>query len=678
MSSNTGIEWTDATWSPLRVRVREDAADIARQKGYTSLIQIAEKMKGRVGQHCERVSEGCKNCLTPDTPILYSDLSWRPIGEVNIGDELLAFDENCPGPKQKRRWRISIVENVWWLRNWSHRVICDDREVISSDTHRWLSAWNRWQYTTDLSSRRDDMGLTQIRSMPVVEAPKETESYRRGYISGMTLGDGTFRFDPSRSVQSYWRVALSDYDALDRLKSYLSFDGIDVNVRPFHGGSDTRKEMRKVEARSHDHLRRIEMITKSDGTNDYARGWLAGFFDAEGCHSDSLRIAQVDTAPLHTAIALGKLFGFRFEIEDPGSRHANTARLIGDVNERLRFFAVTRPAIQRKYLKGALGLSMEVGSSIVRTVERGPVMDLVDIQTSTRTFIANGLATHNCYSGTWQARCLKVNGTGLPFDRRSRDLVKTIVDEKALRAPLHWKAHKRIFVENQSDLFGEWVPAKHIDLAFAVMSQSPEHTFQILTKRPEQMLVYLTDERTQDGIDEAGTKLGWCHANVQGRWPLPNVWLGVSVEDQATADARIPLLLQTPAAKRFVSYEPALGPVDLSKWLRYNPISWLICGGESGPGARPMHPDWPRSIRDQCVAAGVPFFFKQWGEYGPVTVDDRHGAIAPNERRELWIHPDGRTSNRQGVSDFAWPMVRVGKKKAGALLDGREWRQFPL
>ena len=200
--------------------------------------------------------------------------------------------------------------------------------------------------------------------------------------------------------------------------------------------------------------------------------------------------------------------------------------------------------------------------------------------------------------------------------------------EKHLEDPLHWGDPKRIFVNSMSDLFHEELDDESISTVFAVMSQSPQHTFQILTKRPKRMLEWFSRWNVTDGVEESGmTRFGWCHANTDGRWPLPNVWLGVSVEDQATADERIPLLLQTPAAVRFVSYEPALGPVEFTAvgeppinalWkggFRDGRIDWVIAGGESGPGARPAHPQWFRDVRDQCQAAGVPFFFKQWGEH---------------------------------------------------------------
>jgi protein gp37 len=237
----------------------------------------------------------------------------------------------------------------------------------------------------------------------------------------------------------------------------------------------------------------------------------------------------------------------------------------------------------------------------------------------------------NCYSGTLQARRLPVNGTGLPFDRRSRDFVEPFLDRKVLLQPLRWKRGRRIFVINQSDLFGEWVPVEMIDLVFAVMALAGWHTFQVLTKRSKRLCTYLSDEDLTQRIE------AFC--------PLPNVWLGVSVEDEQRADERIPDLLATPAAKRFLSVEPMLGPVGA-----WPGIDWVICGGESGRGARPMHPDWARSLRDQCVAADIPFFFKQWGEWGPF------GQAAAGHENAL---------------------VKCGKAKAGRLLDGVEWSQMP-
>jgi protein gp37 len=240
-------------------------------------------------------------------------------------------------------------------------------------------------------------------------------------------------------------------------------------------------------------------------------------------------------------------------------------------------------------------------------------------------------------------------------------------NEGWLDQPLRWRRPRMIFPCAHGDLFHESVPDKWINSIFAVMALAPQHTFQVLTKRPERMSRYLTrimegDNGSEDIADAAVRVTGSpCAAHIEdAQWPLPNVWLGTSIEDQATADARIPQLLATPAAVRFISAEPLLGEVDLeSAWHGESALSgecwgdcawcetgnppmhncqkgrqsgaqidkgrdgldWVICGGESGPGARPMHPDWARSMRDQCEAAGVAFFMKQMDKKQPIPAD---------------------------------------------------------
>jgi len=300
----------------------------------------------------------------------------------------------------------------------------------------------------------------------------------------------------------------------------------------------------------------------------------------------------------------------------------------------------------------------------------------------------------HCYAQTNNHRCLPANGTGLPYDRRSRDLVEAFVDEKVLLQPLRWKMPRKIFVENQSDIFGEWVTDEMRDRVFAVMALCPQHTFQVLTKRPQGMLEYLSGERwhrnvqasiyseihdrghkwDQKLLDVVNKRANQSAHNLDFYKPLSNVWLGVSVENQAAADERVPLLLDTPAAKRFVSCEPLLGPIDLSAMeiaLDYEEevwLDWVICGGESGAGARPMHPDWARGLRDACVSAYVPFFFKQWGEF---TSEQRPGVEVEMSRLKK------NQCVTSGIAGHHTLYTLVGKKAAGHLLDGVEWHQFP-
>lgn len=302
----------------------------------------------------------------------------------------------------------------------------------------------------------------------------------------------------------------------------------------------------------------------------------------------------------------------------------------------------------------------------------------------------------NCYAAATAKRNAAVFGGWEPGDARKR------TSAAYWRKPLAWNAEAkrggrraRVFCASMADVFDNCAdPAWRCDL-WDLIAETPHLDWLLLTKRPQNIADMLPP--------------GW-------RDGYSNAWLGTTVENQAEADRRIPHLLKTPAAKRFLSCEPLLGPVDLSGWMPgdngcqgcddgegygnrcsrddipreeqcpwnraaqytkdHGPydahgcpaavtchvvtIDWVISGGESGPGARPSHPDWHRSLRDQCAAAGVPFFFKQWGEWAPAGELGFHG----HEHKP-----------RQGMPPAS--MLRVGKKAAGALLDGREHREFP-
>lgn len=222
--------------------------------------------------------------------------------------------------------------------------------------------------------------------------------------------------------------------------------------------------------------------------------------------------------------------------------------------------------------------------------------------------------------------------------------------QERLEEPLHWRAPRRIFVCDMGDLFHESVPVSRVAQVMGVIERCPHHTFQILTKRANLM-----------------------HAFFFGLKPLPNVWLGVSVENQHFADERIPLLLNTPAAVRWISAEPLLGLTHVRQWMmppELGPrIDWVVCGGESGPNARPMHPAWAARLCDECVMAKVPFFFKQWGEWLHAT--QMEAAFTPTELDTLSRNTLCRDT---GHGDLYF---KVGKKRAGRQLDGSDWNQFP-
>ena len=246
------------------------------------------------------------------------------------------------------------------------------------------------------------------------------------------------------------------------------------------------------------------------------------------------------------------------------------------------------------------------------------------------------------------------------------DGFKVTLKPERLTDPLRkrsWRG-KHVFVNSMSDLFHKDVPDDYIARVFAVMTLAPEITFQILTKRHGRMQSLLDSDAHWHRVGAAMTDLLGIRAQVDHVRALPNVWLGVSVEDQRRADLRIPHLAQTPAAVRFLSCEPLLGRVDLrSEWLDplFPAFDWVIVGGESGPGARPMHPEWARTLRDQCIGAGVPFHFKQWGEWVPEDQSPEDAVIPATYRFD---EPTGT--------------IRLGKKASGRELDGRTWDEWPV
>uniref|UniRef100_A0A6M3IYR3 Phage protein Gp37/Gp68 n=1 Tax=viral metagenome TaxID=1070528 RepID=A0A6M3IYR3_9ZZZZ len=271
---------------------------------------------------------------------------------------------------------------------------------------------------------------------------------------------------------------------------------------------------------------------------------------------------------------------------------------------------------------------------------------------------------------------------GYPVD----DPFRVTFHPEKLKDSLSWKKPQTVFVCSMGDLFHENVPFWMINSIFETMITHPQHKYLILTKRPQ---------RLYEWADSTNAHLELIH---------PHIWLGVSCENQQRANERIPILLQIPAAVRFVSIEPCLGDINLNlchecqadpdQCHEHNKLDWVILGGETGPGARSMHPNWVRSIRDQCVTANVPFFFKSWGAYGSAMINMSTGyevfKMFPNKQK--WVQKGDTWINGGVCIDLSGKIIRYGEdfdaaeypvavmhkvKKSGNELDGQIWNQMP-
>ncbi len=308
----------------------------------------------------------------------------------------------------------------------------------------------------------------------------------------------------------------------------------------------------------------------------------------------------------------------------------------------------------------------------------------------------------NCYAMKLAGTRLQHHPSRAGLTRRSKGgsvwTGEVRFNEQWLTQPLTWTKPRMIFVCAHGDLFADGVPDEWIDQVFAVMALAPQHTFQVLTKRPERMQEYLYG-------DSARQRVAWCEAarvmnqhaaqwryeGIHGKhrsrvieagmsWPLPNVWLGVSVEDQKRADERRDPMASLAADgwTTWVSYEPALGPVE---WRGWEFLKWLVSGGESGADARPSHPDWHRAARDYSAANDIAFLFKQWGAWRePIDGEIYNTGLGRTASPPAFI-----VSHTGTVHCFENPtivdgktMIMAGKKSAGRLLDGIEHNAFPV
>ena len=369
--------------------------------------------------------------------------------------------------------------------------------------------------------------------------------------------------------------------------------------------------MIRIETRQRQLLEKIKEVlnmAQDDVHPDFARGWLAGMFDAEGSSGitqrkdrpdkilqNSLRIANTVVPRLEKIVQYGKITGFDFKIEK-FSKNCSTARLTGGAIERGRFYGAVRPAIEYK-VDSCLQTGIPANEEQVIGMTDVGEINLIDIQTSTGTFFANGFAVHNCYAETLVTR-YRWTKWG-PEGERKRTSTSN------WRQPLRWdrKAKEageaaRVFCASLADVFDNQAPEGAREDLFELIKKTPNLEWMLLTKRPQNFRTMLP-----------------------GGWPqdYPNVWLGVSAEDQTEYDRRWPFLRDSQAPVKFISYEPAL---DALTTRPQGPNSntagtpdWIIWGGESGHSGRELKLPWIKNIVQECGELGIHIFGKQWGTY---------------------------------------------------------------
>jgi hypothetical protein len=384
------ILYNHRTGAKIRFSFKDDAKPLTH-------ASTPELVDLKITDYCDK---GCPFCLGPDTLVLRADLTWSKIEDLKEGDGLVGFDENPKEHDRSRKIKPAVVQKVWKTRKKAVRITTDKGSVVASMDHPWLSSsTGRWTNTGFLR-----IGNSIRFAAQPWKISKKNVDYKRGYIKGVMDGDGSIRENPLPGAtgkpddprrQVWWELRVTDSEIAERVALYLSDLGSKLEVTVSHSKKGY-KDLFRVGSHKKKLVKQLCHVTDGKESNDYVLGYLAGIFDAEGSASGVIRIAQMKDNGLLDRVE-SYLAGFGFDF----SRDAKSTRLKGGFWEGMRFFGIVDPACQRKvdswWKKNSAGYS---DSATIVCLEYLGEMDLVDIQTSTRTFYANGLASHNCYQAS--------------------------------------------------------------------------------------------------------------------------------------------------------------------------------------------------------------------------------------------------------------------------------------
>lgn len=616
---------------------------------------------------CTKVSPGCKFCLDGDTPIMMLNGLWKPLKDVVVGDVLAGCTElgtDAPVQSANRTLQESIVTAAWETQQETIEItLASGRTVVCSPSHRWLvrisNSRTKWIHAEDLTLASRIVAFGNPDTAAVL-----SDRFLLGYLAGATAGDGTMRIEGSGkngTKQSYWRIAVleSDMQILNRIGAALAILGIQYAIKPFHSegknlGTVDPKPMSKIEQRSQAALEKIAIALEPSEDRDWQAGWVSGFFDTDGSLSGTMRSngiaarwSQVPARNDH----LERLQEYLDNMDlaytyETGTKIDSVRLLLQSTDQRVQALSRFAPALPRKGVPRCVGSRIGLRTDQVVGVKRGPVKTLIDISTTTRTFIANGLVTHNCYAETLRDGRFGKGEWG-PTGVRSPAAESYIAKLERLNAvpwlkcdACGWRGkeaaavggacpscgsirlavtYQRVFSMSLGDFFethqGSLEMPRWRREALEQMARLRNLRHLVLTKRIDDVM-WLIDQAF--GPHSAAD---WLLAN-------PHVMIGTSVENRDYT-WRIEELARIPTSMRWVSFEPLLGSIDLSTIPGIDKIAWGIVGGESGPSARPMRIEWAERLLAHMSALGITPHFKQCGAVlaRELGCSDKNGAI---------------------------------------------------
>ena len=529
---------------------------------------------------------GCKNyceyCIHPDSLILMYDLSTKKIKDIKIGDEIIGFDEISTIVKlrKSKKFKKAIVIQKFTTIQDAYEICFESgKKIICSGNHRWLTE-RGWKYTIGsmqgknrrpyLTNNNEIMFLGKTSSYLY-----ETLGYKQGYLSGMVKGDGTISYydysgrrRANDKIASF-RLALKDEEGLIRSKNYLNDFKIYTNDFKFNFN------MKGIRTNIKNQVDEIQKIIKFREDEEFYRGFIAGIFDAEGSYTGILRIFNSDIEIIEFIEEGLQKFDFLYKrtIKKSRNKPIYTITLYGGISEQIRFFQLFNPTIKRKRKKILKSVWLRRGQQIVSIKKMNKKMEMIDISTTTNTFIANGLLTHNCYARAMNDRFGFIKNWDIPEWK-----------EKGFNKKFPQKPQK-IFIGSMSEI-AYWDKV-WIQKVIDKIKEYPQHIFQFLTKDP----------------------------GIYKEWVFPeNCWLGVTVtkKDDVKKDSLDHLNDSHLFKKTFISFEPLLEEIDPNDYIGFRNIDWVIIGAESGqrPGKVTPKKEWIKNIVDYCKSNDIPIYLK--------------------------------------------------------------------